>query len=298
MFAWLRRLLVKKPRDPQSTLDLTSPELRIHREYWTRNDEEKAFLLARYPDSLSWSETLRLHHLNCLEIVSESKAQFVAAHTTAEPAETTGPAFELCKELSKKLLSRESPYRPRHCAVWQGQPGESDKREADIQGEFSNASITHLGCLEVIRIDSNQQPTELAFIPLDEIRGALFAERALFRAGKLFYDDGREDEMVSAPLIYGISWDSPNTYDRDGTMTRFCCHIHSEGIGAASGIGIGHQDFTVPKEDGSATLFGLGSVGEIMVALAMDDSKFEQKCKTRGLDPEDIRRQMTEQGGN
>jgi hypothetical protein len=34
--------------------------------------------------------------------------------------------------------------------------------------------------------------------------------------------------------------------------------------------------------------------GIIMVALFEDDPKFDQKCKARGLDPEDVRRSLKE----
>ena len=43
-------------------------------------------------------------------------------------------------------------------------------------------------------------------------------------------------------------------------------------------------------------IFGLGSIGEIMVVLFWDDPKFDQKCRARGLDPDDVRRSMNEKG--
>ena len=33
-----------------------------------------------------------------------------------------------------------------------------------------------------------------------------------------------------------------------------------------------------------------------MITLFMDDPKFDQKCKARGLDPEDVRRSMNVKG--
>ena len=38
----------------------------------------------------------------------------------------------------------------------------------------------------------------------------------------------------------------------------------------------------------SATV-GLGNIGEIMITLSVDDPRFEQKCRARGLDPAAVR---------
>ena len=46
-------------------------------------------------------------------------------------------------------------------------------------------------------------------------------------------------------------------------------------------------------EKNGQSLFGLGSIGEIMVALFVDDPKFNQKCMARGLDPEQVRSSMS-----
>ena len=59
-------------------------------------------------------------------------------------------------------------------------------------------------------------------------------------------------------------------------------------------IGAGHQDLVM--EGDWWMFFGLESIGEIMVVLFMDDPKFDQKCKARGLDPDDVRRSMNMKG--
>ena len=146
----------------------------------------------------------------------------------------------------------------------------------------------------MLRLDAEQEPTELTFISLDEIRGAVFDRTALFRTGMLFFDDGRPDEIVLLPLLYGISWLSPHDFDQKGTSTRFICSIEIEEGKPELAIGVGHQDF-VMERDGQ-TLLGLGSIGEIMTVLFWDDSKFDQKCRARGLDPDDVRRSMNEKG--
>jgi hypothetical protein len=131
----------------------------------------------------------------------------------------------------------------------------------------------------------------LAFISLDEIRGAIFANPALFRYGRLFFDDGRPDEFVLVPLLYGISWFSPHDFDLNGRSTRFICGINIDDDKPDFAIGVGHQDFVMEKNGQS--LFGLGSIGEIMVALFVDDPKFDQKCRARGLDPDEVRSSMS-----
>ncbi len=202
-------------------------------------------------------------------------------------------AYELCRELVQRLLSQDSPYRMRHCDIWQGEAGQSGQRPPDLQGQLRNASLTHLGCLEVIHLGNQNQVRELSFIPFDDIRGVLFAPPSLFRAGKVFYEDSSE-EIVYIPLIYGVSWVTDNKYDHDGTMTRFCCHLRVDGLDMHIGIGIGHQDFllTVPEAEGEAQIFGLGSIGEIIFALELNDPRFDQKCRSRGLDPSTVRRHM------
>ncbi|OAD21419.1 hypothetical protein THIOM_002812, partial [Candidatus Thiomargarita nelsonii] len=96
----------------------------------------------------------------------------------------------------------------------------------------------------------------------------------------------KKDEIVFVPIIYGLSWLSVNQFDHDGSMTRFCCHIVTNtGTNLGLGIGLGQQDFTITDFNGNQSLFGISSVGDIMVVLDTADPKFEIKCKARGLDP-------------
>lgn len=147
------------------------------------------------------------------------------------------------------------------------------------------------GALEVVRLDAQQQPTELVFVPLDDLRGVVLASPAIFRLAKLFFDDGRPDEIVLVPMIYGISWSTSNAVHHDGSLTTFVAHVQRRGEAQARGIGLGHQDFVVSGD--GARLMGLGAIGEIMVALSVDDPRFDQKCRARGLDPAVVRREST-----
>jgi hypothetical protein len=266
----------------------------IQQQYWTPNPDEKKRLLMKGIDDLAWDEALRLLHLACLEILSDGpcREQLVNEEILLEEPLDAPPGDnrDLIMRLVTRLRSEASPYKARHVAVWQGEAGGSDQRKADLEGIFINASLTHLGCIEVIRFDSEQQPAELTFISLDEIRGAVFASPALFRSGKFFFDDGRPDEIVLVPLLYGISWLSPINFDQDGTATRFICAMETEEGKPAMTIGVGHQDFVIERD--GQTLFGLGSIGELMVAIFVDDPKFDRKCKARGLDPKAVRQSM------
>jgi hypothetical protein len=276
---------------PDSTADLM---MKPQRTYWTYNSAEKAALLNRYPDSLSWPETLRLHHLSCLELLNsqEGKAQLMTEQGESFEA-PEGVTSDLCRELTRRLLSENSPYRMRHCSIWQGEAGKSEQRPAGLQGFLRDASLTHLGCLEVIRLDSQFEPKELAFIPFDDIQGVMFAQPGLFRPAKVLYEYSKGEEIVCVPLIYAISWLSEFEYDHDGTFTRFCCHLFIEKLNYV-GIGIGHHDFslTVPEGENEEYLFGLGSVSEMAFNLELIDPKFDQKCRGRGLDPLTIRKQL------
>lgn len=252
----------------------------IQRAYWTHNPQEQAQLEARRSEELDWRERLRLHHLISLQRLN------------------TGPeraaATEKCRHTVRGLIAPDSPYRPRAAMVWQGQsakPGEG--REPDMQGEFLNPSLTHLGCLEVYRVDTNNQPIRLDFVSFDELSGVVFAPPNLIRAAKLFYDDGR-GEIVLVPLLYGLTWAIGNEFDRAGRMTRFVAHLDGEEVGrlGASGIGVGQQDFSVRSQDGGSRLFGLGSVSELSFPLDMRDPRFDAKARARGIDPDEVRRSM------
>lgn len=257
-----------------------------HQAYWTENPDEKTALLDDFPERLSWGELLRLHHLNCMELVNEEpvRSAFMGEEPDVEPART--PAYELCQELLERLTSPASPYLSRASVVWQTNEDPDPERPPDMQGAVRNASLTHLGCLEIMR--TTEEGFEVAFEALDVLQLLAMGEPALFRAARLFYDDGRPEERIVVPLLYGLSWFTADDHDRDGSITRFCCPV-AMGDGYAS-VGIGHQDWVI-AEDGELMLFGLGSVTQAVTALNLSDPRFDQRCRARGLNPADVRRQ-------
>lgn len=249
----------------------------MQRAYWTHDPDEQRQLETRGIERLGFRDLLRVHHLTCMERVEAGTDR--AANS------------EKLRAILRRLLSEESPYRPQPALVWQGrmaQPG-SDTAP-DMQGQFLNPSLTHLGSLEVYRVDEEMRPVRVDFVGFNELSGVIFASPSLIRAAKLFYEDGRA-EVVMVPLLYGLTWTLGNEHDRSGQMTRFVRHLVGESFGAPSpvGIGLGQQDLTVTGAEG-LRLFGLGSVAEIVFPLDMRDPRFEEKARRRGMDPAEIRR--------
>jgi hypothetical protein len=275
------------------TPDLAEQARTLQIQYWTPNTSEKERLTADGIDRLDWEKSFRLLHLACLDLISTGSGKDELASDDTEGRDAPeGKDRDLIAQLLKHLRSAASPYKERHAAVWQNKAGESETREPDLQGTFRNASLTHLGSLEVVRLDSQQRPAEIWFAPLDELRGVVFARPAVFGLGKLFFDSQRPDEIVLIPLLYGISWRTPNPFDQDGTVTRFISHINADDGKGTLSIGVGHQDFVIDQSE-RQSLIGLGSVGELMLSLSMTDPKFEEKCRARGLEPAEVRRSMT-----
>jgi len=141
----------------------------------------------------------------------------------------------------------------------------------------------------VLRLDERQKPKQLAFVAFDDLQTVAVAGAGAFRAARLFYDDGRPDEIVLLPLLYATSWKSSSPYLRDGRMTQFLAHPPGGGPAAPFGLGVGQQDFSINEGERQGT-FGLGSVGQITFALDAADPRFALKCRARGLDPDELLR--------
>ena len=97
-------------------------------------------MLEKNIDGLAWQETMRLLNLACLEMLSDGpcreqlldEAIAFEESTDASPGENR----DLIVKLVTKLISEASPYKPRHVVVWQGNAGESDQREPNLEGIF------------------------------------------------------------------------------------------------------------------------------------------------------------------
>jgi hypothetical protein len=257
--------------------------------YWSFDAGEQAALLARGAEALPWRELLRLHHLNCLEALgTPSLRQPLELNEVPPPLdEESGAALGRCRESAERLLLPDSPYRPREADVWQGELDPEGRTPPTMRGVLCNPSLTHLGSLEVLRLGEGQRPKELAFVPFDDLQTVAVAGKGAFRAARLFYDDGRPDEIVLLPILYATSWRAASPYLRDGRMTQFIGNPPGEGPAAEFGLGVGQQDFSA-RAGGGRRLFGLGSVAQVTFALDPADPRFALRCRARGLDPDEV----------
>ena len=293
MFGFLKRLFGGNREEPavyargrKLDLDLGERLVRLQRDYWRPAPDEKAALVAR-EDALSPIELLRLHHLTCLDLL----ALIQRAALDDELGDVDAPDGEdldRCTRLLPRLAGPEGPFRPRHALVWQARGGAAagGEREPDLRGALTNASVSHLGALEIVRLQGTT-PVTLEFLAFDDIASIDIGPPSLFRPARIYLE--REgDEFIPGllSLLYGCSWESPNEYDKDGTMTRFAFHVERALGERGLGLGVGHQDFTFA--DGGV-LFGMGSLESIVFPLDASAPDFERRCRKRGLDPQEMR---------
>lgn len=225
--------------------DLGAALMRLTRTYWTRAPDELA-RLAPELDSLPWPKLLRLHHLISTELMHASGALSGGSSIDLPEGENT----TLYIRTAARMVSADSPYLPKPASVIQRPRG--TVQLPTRQGELRNASNTHHGALEVIRLKNNH-PVALDFIGFGELARVSFGPQSLFPPANIQYRDGR-NEVVCVPLLYGCSWFSTEPSDQNGSMTRFIGH-HKQTQG---GMGVGHSDFMC---DG--VMFGVGSVQQI-----------------------------------
>lgn len=273
--------------------DIVELARKIQMNYWIPNANEKAQLLNQKFNDLTWKEKLRLLHLTCMEALLKGSEKSLLINDDPEALKAPRDSNrELVTKLVVEMLSGDSPFRPRHADVWQKKDGQQKERNPDIEGVLTNASLTHLGCVEVIHLDENHRPKNLDFIPFDDLWGIIFANPGLYRCAKLLFDDGRDDEIVLVPLLYGISFRTSNSLYQNGRFTRFGYHLAIPGENQSFAIGIGHQDLSI-IQGGQRVLFGIGSLVEIAITLDLNDPRFDQKCRSRGIDPETVRQSMS-----
>jgi hypothetical protein len=231
---------------PAPPEDLGAALMRLTRTYWARAPEELARLKPE-AETLPWPKLLRLHHLACLELLHA-----VGLTTTGGGMDLpASPEAELYVQTATRLSSATSPFRPRQAVVTQRPRGEAPGKT--ITGELRNASATHFGALELIRLDKDNHPLALDFASFDELALVAVGPPSLFPPSKLQYRDGRT-EVACLPLLYGASWFSAQASDANGSMTRFVGHTPK----VQGGIGVGHQDFMC-----GGVLFGLGSMQQL-----------------------------------
>lgn len=275
----------KKKQHPSKTGNaLWDESVDLQITYWTFNSEEKEALLGKYQaGDITFPDLYRLHHLFCMEIMD--------ANGKTPEIRKKKELIPLMKEIGAKLSGPTSPYRSFHGTFWQGEPGSEQERPADLEGFFTNASLSHLGALEVIGIDENEEMTGVSFIPFDELRGAVFLRPSLLKAGMVYFEYGSGQKGYWVPGVYGLTHLFGDEYEQNGSMTTFHNHIEIPGIPFPMAIGLGQQDLLIQSE-GGASLTGIVAIAEFMISLSTDDPRFAEKCVGRGMDPEEVRRQF------
>ena len=294
----------------------------LQKGYWTGNAEELALLEARRFETLDSRELLRLHHLRCLALLDARDgilrrgllAPIAERPSEAELRAATDPKLLAAIEASAKaLLGRRSSHRPRHAFTWlgAGPPTGDQVPYSDLQGRTLNASLTHLGTLEVIGLDEAFEPARVEFLDLDQILTISLAAGQLdrsapFRPARVLREYGLDDRVVLLPLRYGLSWFAHEPELLRGTAEHRLAAIELGGLAEPSravgnpldrralGIAIGPQCFEVLsdyREDGERGLsrFQLADAYQISFAIDQDDPRFVEKCRGRQLDPEATR---------
>lgn len=291
----------------------------LQKRYWSPAPDELRELEGRGLPALDWAEKLRLHHLRCLALLDAGdgllrRGLLAPAAERPSASELEGAIDPGLRERvaasAKALLGRRSPYRPRHGFAWLGDgPPEGDAVPySDFQGRIVNASLTHLGCVEIIRLDpATLEPAALEFLPFDQVmtlaRGPREHASAPFIPARILREYGQGELVVLLPLRYGLSWFALEPELLRGEATREVAAIQLRGLADVAksfhepldrrmlGIAVGLQRLEVLSDDAQEGLgrFELGAAYQISLAIDQDDPRFDDKCRGRGLDVEATR---------
>ncbi len=211
-------------------------------------DREKLALLARV-DALDPQDALRALHLHLIDATEALRAASADDAFFADDDGLSPDDVALCRRLVARLTADAGSLRPRRATVTQA--------GGSLRGELINASLSHLGALEVLRAGRDGQPM-VEFVPFSAIRSVELGPPESFREAVLRLEGAPDfPAPVRVPLLYGVSWSSRDALDRDGSTTRFVAHVPAVLGDQTLGLGIGHQDFCFCND---GTLFGLGSV--------------------------------------
>lgn len=311
MRALLERLFGTKPttrdylRGPTlAGLDpIAQRAVALQKAYWRADPAELATL--EQLAEPSFAERLRLHHLRCMAWLSESAA---LQQALLAPASERGPTDALEVPASviaslDALLVRRSPHRARHGFAWlgSGPPAGEGIPYSDHQGRTINASFTHLGALEVITLDASLEPAALAFVPFDELVTLTLAPREAgeltpFRAAKLLREYGLPEQVVLVPLRHGLSWyafepallrgEGP---DAEHELARVPVPKLGEGRSLALRVGWQRLETLSDYEHEGLGSFRLADAYQLSLAIDADDPRFADKCRGRGIEPEQVR---------
>ena len=299
---------------------LTERAIGLQKSYWRPDPEQLAELEGRGFAQLEWAEKLRTHHLRCLALLDANddllRRALLAPASERPPASEAKPDEVLLTKIAasaKSLLGRRSPYRPRHGFAWIGgaAPEGEDIPYSDFQGRVLNASLSHLGSLELIRLDEQLEPERLEFLPFDEIltisRGQL-PEAALtppppFVPARILLEYGQPELVCLLPTRYGLSWLAHEPALLQGEAEHALVPVELGGLAdPAKAVGnphdrrplslrVGLQRAEILSDYAEEGLgaFTLGASYQLSLAIDQDDPRFVDKCVGRGLDPDATR---------
>src|SRR5689334_1868523 len=196
--------------------------IELQKRYWSPAPEELRELEGRGLAALDWPDKLRLHHLRCLALLDGGdgllRRGLLAPASERPSAEQLSDAIDpvlrdRVAASAKTLLGRRSPYRPRHGFAWLGDgPPEGDAVPySDFQGRTVNASLTHLGSVEVIRLEpTTLEPAAIEFVAFDDILTLARSPRehggTPFVPARILREYGQDELVVLLPLRHGLSW--------------------------------------------------------------------------------------------
>ena len=264
-----------KTGEARAPADKAPPSLRAQIEalqsaYWELDAREVETQLAIPREQLNWREALRLHHLLCIH-----RAQ-------------SGELHPRHPELILHLCAANSPYRPRHAFVWEGDgpPEGEDIPYSTHQGRLANAALSHLASLEVVTLDAQLRPEALEFIPFDEVMTVAASPVEDIRGGRLLLEYGRGERIVLladhyAELVHDDYIQAPELAD-----TKLPAPLASTQL-----LGGGPQRLRRLSDFAAEGLaeFELQACYQISLAIEAEDPRFEQKCRGRELDPATMR---------
>lgn len=277
----------------------------LQKAYWRANPTEQAELERR--SEPSFAERLRLHHLRCLAWLDADAALQRALLAPASeragigPGVIEAPAGVLAS--LESLLARRSPFRPRHGFAWLGAgPPDTDAIPySDFQGRTINASLTHLGALEVITLDAAHEPAAIEFVPFDELLTLTLAPRepsdaAAFRPAKLLREYGLPEQIVLLPLRHGLSWYAFEPAllrgvgdDAEHEVARVRVPKLGEDRSLALRVGWQRLESLSDYAHEGLASFRLVDAYQLSLAIDADDPRFADKCRGRGIEPEALR---------
>lgn len=296
MFGWGKKKSDPSPRPGAKGAGIDWAAVRrTHQEYWTANSGELQALQREPASSLPLSRKFRLLHLATMELLGLPILRGAVESgdddldEAAEKTTLSSPVAKQCLSLVNELAGPTGPCKARAVAVWQGPKPPDEQQPPTRVGPLTNASFTHQGALEIMRLLPQDKFGPVEFIPFAEMHSAIMVSSSLYRLGLVFLEGGERIEAI-VPMLYGLSWWSKNTYDQDGSMTRFVAPLPTDSPGPALQVGLGHQDFQQTAQGGMA-LFGLGSVARLEIALDIREPDFDDRCRKRGMDPAAVRAQ-------